>query len=82
MHLSHTDTVDYLGFILSLDGLTVDLAKIASIQDWLEPQKVGDIQSFLGFANFYQRFIPYYSDITIPLTCCHVEECSTKNYQS
>ena len=65
----HTDTVNYLGFTLSPDGLTMDLAKITSIQDWLEPQKVQDIQSFLGFANFYQRFIPYYSDITIPLTC-------------
>jgi hypothetical protein len=64
----HTDTVNYLGFILSLDGLTMDPAKVTSIQDWLEPQKVWDIQSFLGFANFSQRFIPYYSNITIPLT--------------
>jgi len=43
--------------------------KIKIIQDWLEPKKVKDIQSFLGFANFYCQFIFNYSDIVIPLTC-------------
>jgi len=42
--------------------------KVQIIQDWLEPWKVKDIQSFLGFANFYHRFIFGYSEITIPLT--------------
>ena len=39
------------------------------IQDWPEPRKVKDIQSFLGFTNFYHCFIPEYSKITVPLTC-------------
>ena len=42
--------------------------KVQVIQDWPEPQKIKDIQSFLGFANFYRHFIPHYSDIAIPLT--------------
>src|SRR5882724_13146307 len=42
--------------------------KVQIIQDWLEPRKVKDIQSFLGFANFYRRFIFGYSEITVPLT--------------
>ena len=42
--------------------------KVQVIQDWPKPQKIKDIQSFLGFANFYQRFIPKYSEITILLT--------------
>ena len=42
--------------------------KIKIIQDWPESKKVKDIQSFLGFANFYRRFIFNYSDIVIPLT--------------
>ena len=42
--------------------------KVQVIQDWPESQKIKDIQSFLGFANFYWRFIPKYSKITIPLT--------------
>jgi len=43
--------------------------KVKTIQEWPEPKKVKDIQSFLGFANFYRRFIFNYSDIVIPLTC-------------
>jgi len=42
--------------------------KVKIIQDWLEPKKVKDIQSFLGFANFYHQFIFNYLDIVIPLT--------------
>ena len=42
--------------------------KVQIICDWPEPRKIKDIQSFLGFANFYRRFIFNYSDITVPLT--------------
>ena len=43
--------------------------KVQIIQDWPIPRKVKDIQSFLGFANFYCRFIYGYSEITVLLTC-------------
>jgi RNase H-like domain found in reverse transcriptase len=46
----------------------MDPAKVKVIQDWPEPRKVKDIQSFLGFANFYRRYIHNYSDIVVPLT--------------
>ena len=62
------DTVEYLSFILSKDGLKMDPSKVQTIQDWPEPHKVKDVQSFLGFANFYRHFISNYSDIVIPLT--------------
>ncbi len=42
--------------------------KVKAILDWPVPRKVKDIQSFLGFANFYRHFIHEYSDIVIPLT--------------
>jgi len=42
--------------------------KVKTICDWPEPRKVKDIQSFLGFVNFYRRFIFNYSDIVAPLT--------------
>jgi hypothetical protein len=63
----HSSSVEYLGYLLSLDGLTMLSEKIQAILDWLEPRKVKDIQSFLGFANFYHRFIYNYSDIIVPL---------------
>ena len=59
---------EYLGYILSPSGLTMSNDKVKIIQDWLEPKKVKDIQSFLGFTNFYHWFIFNYSDIVIPLT--------------
>ena len=62
------DTIEYLGFILFKDGLKMDPSKVKTIQDWPEPCKVKDVQSFLGFANFYHHFISDYSNIVIPLT--------------
>src|SRR5260370_14174817 len=64
----HTDMVEYLGFILTPTGLHMDPAKVAMIQNWPELRNVCDIQSFLGFANFYCRFIADYSQMTLPLT--------------
>jgi len=64
----HSKSVEYLRYILSPSGLTMSDDKIKIIQDWPEPKKVKNIQSFLGFANFYRRFIFNYSDIVISLT--------------
>src|SRR3984957_16529810 len=49
-----------LGYILLPTGLTMDPTKVQTIQDWPEPRKIKEIQSFLGFANFYRRFIHAY----------------------
>ena len=49
----HSESVEYLGYILSPSGLIMSDDKVKIIQDWPEPKKVKDIQSFLGFANFY-----------------------------
>jgi RNase H-like domain found in reverse transcriptase len=60
--------VEFLGYMLSANGLTMSKDKIQMIRDWPEPRKVKDIQSFLGFANFYHRFIHNYLDMMVPLT--------------
>jgi len=64
----HSESVEYLGYIFSPSSLTMSDDKVKIIQDWPEPKKVKDIQSFLGFTNFYRWFIFNYSDIVIPLT--------------
>jgi len=61
----HSKSVEYLEYILSPSGLTMSNTKIKIIQDWPEPKKVKNIQSFLGFANFYRQFIFNYLDIVI-----------------
>src|SRR3984885_7709140 len=64
----HKDEVEYLSYILTTEGLRMDKNKIQTVLDWPEPRKVKDVQSFLGFCNFYCQFIFGYSDIVIPLT--------------
>ena len=65
----YSELVEYLGYILSLSDLTMSDDKVKIIQDWPEPKKIKNIQSFLGFINFYCQFIFNYSDIVILLTC-------------
>jgi hypothetical protein len=49
----HHQEVKYLGFIISTSSTKMDPAKVATVQEWPEPRNIKDIQSFLGFANFY-----------------------------
>jgi hypothetical protein len=49
----HQWEVRYLGFIILTSRTKMDLAKVATIQEWPEPRNVKDVQSFLWFANFY-----------------------------
>ena len=64
----HQDRIEFLGFVLGVDGLRMDESKTQTIQNWPTPRRVKDIQFFLGFANFYKRFIDNYTEITSPLT--------------
>jgi hypothetical protein len=46
----------------------MDPAKVEAVTQWPEPQGIKDIQAFLGFANFYRRFIANFSKLAQPLT--------------
>jgi len=74
----YSKSVEYLGYILSPSGLIMSNNKVNIIQDWLELKKVKDIQSFLGFTNFYHWFIFNYLDIVIPLTYLTQKDISWK----
>ena len=62
------ESVEYLGFIISPQGLNMDKTRVSTVQDWPLPCSVKDIQAFLGFCNFYRRFIHNYSKIAFPMT--------------
>src|SRR5258708_9045939 len=55
--------VKYLGLVILKDHVTMDLMKVHRVTEWLTPTKVKEVQSFLGFVNFYQKFICNFSDI-------------------
>ena len=61
--------VKYLGLVLSEGRVEMDPVKIARVRDWPTPKNVTEVQSFVGFVNFYQRFIPEFSHVASPLHC-------------
>ena len=63
----HVTRTKYLGYILTTDGIEVDPEKTAVIRDWKQPTTARGVLSFLGFCNFYRRFIRNYSRIARPL---------------
>ena len=64
----HVKEVPYLGLIITTEGVKMDSAKVSTIVKWLTLVNIKDVQSFLGFANFYRRFIYGYSKLASPLT--------------
>lgn len=60
--------VEYLGYVVGQDGIKMDEKKVSTIRDWPLPQSLKDVQAFLGFANFYRRFIRNFAAIASPLT--------------
>src|SRR5271163_276798 len=59
--------VDYLGLIIQENQLSMDPVKLAGIADWPTPTTIKEVRSFLGFGNFYPRFIQGYGHTTKPL---------------
>jgi RNase H-like domain found in reverse transcriptase len=55
--------------IIEQGKIAMDLVKPGGIRDWPTPNTVKQVQSFLGFGNFYQKFISHYSDLAQPLNC-------------
>jgi hypothetical protein len=62
-----TSKTEFLGYIVSPEGITMDPSKIQTIQEWEVPRNIKDVQSFVGFSNFYRRFIKGFSRICRPL---------------
>ncbi|GJP62172.1 hypothetical protein CLOP_g19264 [Closterium sp. NIES-67] len=60
--------VQFLGHIVSAQGVHVDPKKIEAVRTWKAPENVKELQQFLGFVNYYNRFVPQYAKIAALLT--------------
>ena len=60
--------VQYLGHVISADGVAMDEAKVEAVQAWPQPRSKHGLCGFLGLAGYYQRFIQGFGTIAAPLT--------------
>jgi len=55
------EEIPILGVIVGKEQVKIEQKKIKAVKEWKTPTKVKDVESFLGFANFYQKFIQNFS---------------------
>ena len=60
--------VEFLGHIVTAEGIRVQSGKIDAVKEWPQPRTVTELQQFLGLCNYYRRFIKGYATVAAPLT--------------
>ena len=64
----YRDRIQYLGHIISEEGISVDLENIEAIMNWPTPRNVMDVRYFMGLAGYYRRFIEGFSKVAHAIT--------------
>eukprot|EP00253_Pinus_taeda_P021984 PITA_21984 len=62
------EEIQYLGHVITKEGIAVDPEKIKAIMDWPVPKDVTDVRSFMGLAGYYRRFVEGFSKVAFPIT--------------
>ena len=63
-----TDRIEYLGFTISKEGVSIDPSKVEAVVQWPTPKSVREVRGFLGLTEWYRVFIIGYAKIASPLT--------------
>lgn len=84
------EEVEFLGYRINGNSIKMDPAKLSTVRDWPRPRNVRDVQSFIGFLNFYRRFVPGFSSLAAPLTdltrgsiefTCSEQQCAFDHFK-
>src|SRR5262250_2857622 len=67
--------IEYLGLVIAEGRVEMDPVKVAGVAEWPVPKSRREVQSFLGFANFYRRFIEGFSHHACPLFNLTKKDC-------
>ncbi|CAO3564918.1 unnamed protein product [Mortierella alpina] len=62
------EQTEFLGHVISKDGIHTNAGLVRAIREWPRPQKQKDVQQFVGLSQFYQQYIDGFADIALPLT--------------
>ncbi|KAL0195339.1 hypothetical protein M9458_008911, partial [Cirrhinus mrigala] len=64
----HQERITFLGYVISPEGVAMDESKVNAVRNWPRPKTLKELQRFLGFSNFYRRFIRNFSTVAAPLS--------------
>jgi len=71
--------VEFLGYVIGREGIKMSEEKVKGVLEWKSPASLTETQAFLGFANFYRRFIKDYSRVAHPIT--ELRKATTKDWK-
>ncbi|KAK6212977.1 hypothetical protein QIS74_03097 [Colletotrichum tabaci] len=64
----YKEEIEFLGYVITRNGVKMEQSRVQAIAEWSTPTSIKDLQVFLGFCNFYRKFIAKYSAIVAPMT--------------
>ena len=72
-------SVKYLGHVVSGEGVATDPEKITAVREWAVPETLRELRSFIGFASYYRRYVPRFTQLATPLHRIVTAACKDGN---